>query len=151
MKRAITALFAACVFTLPLAALAAPEDEVRKTIEQFVVAQNARDINAVEQLLLESPDFLWITRGTPIWGREAALNRFRALYEGTWQLAADPGALKVIMLGEGTAQVFVPILFSIGPRGQPAQQTRFLMNQVLVKTSGGWKVASILPIPAANP
>ena len=151
MKNAITALSAVFLFTLASAALAAPQDEVRKTVEQFVAAQNAHDINAVEKLLLESPDFLSITRGTPIWGRDAAIKRFRALYEGTWQLAPEPGALKVIMLGEGAAEVFVPILFSIGARGQPTQETRFLMNQVLVKTPDGWKVVSILPIPAASP
>lgn len=132
-------------------AAAAPEDDVRKTFEQFVAAQNAHDVRAVGNLLLESPDFLWITRGTPIWGRDAALKRFQALYEGTWHLAPESGALKVSMLGDATAQVFVPIVFSIGPRGQPAQTTRFLMNQVLVKTPSGWKVSSVLPIPAAAP
>jgi hypothetical protein len=40
-----------------------------------------------------------------------------------------------------------PIVFTIGPPGQPAQTTRFLMNQTIIKTPAGWKVASILPIP----
>jgi hypothetical protein len=105
----------------------------------------------VEALLLASADFLWITRGTPIWGREAALKRFKALYEGTWQLVPEAAALKVIMLGEGAAQLFVPISFSIGAAGQAPQTTRFLMNQVLIKTPAGWKVSAILPIPAPAP
>jgi hypothetical protein len=41
----------------------------------------------------------------------------------------------------------VPIVFTIGPAGQAAQTTRFLMNQTIIKTPAGWKVASILPIP----
>jgi len=124
---------------------------VRKIFDEFVAAQNAHDIGAVENLLLASPDFLWITRGTPIWGRDAALKRFRALYDGTWKLAPEPGALKVIMLSEATAQVFVPIMFSIGAPGQAPQSTAFLMNQLFTKTAAGWKVSSILPIPAPNP
>jgi hypothetical protein len=56
--------------------------------------------------------------------------------------------LRVALLGESVAQIYVPILFTIGPSGQDAQKTRFLMNEVLVKTSTGWKVSSILPIPA---
>jgi hypothetical protein len=48
----------------------------------------------------------------------------------------------------GAAQLYVPIMFTIGAAGQPAQPTRFLMNLILVKTPGGWKVSSILPIPA---
>jgi ketosteroid isomerase-like protein len=142
-------LITLAVAAAPLAA--ASPDEVRQTFERFVAAQNAHDVKAVEGLLLDSPDFLWITRGTPIWGREAALKRFKALYEGTWQLAPEAGALKAVMLGEGTAQLFVPVLFSIGAPGQAPQSTRFLLNQVLVKTPTGWKVSAILPIPAPAP
>jgi len=130
-------------------ATAAPEDEIRATFDRFVAAQNAHDIKAVETLLWAAPSFLWITRGTPIWGQEAALKRFAALYEGTWRLDPDPSGVKITMIGEGAAQIYAPILFTISPAGQPPQQTRFLMNQVLVRTPGGWRVSSILPIPAA--
>jgi hypothetical protein len=51
-------------------------------------------------------------------------------------------------LSDSVAQLYVPIVFTIGRTAQPAQPTRFLMNQVLVKTPQGWKVSSILPIPA---
>ena len=129
-------------------AVAAPEDEVRAAFDRFVAAQNAHDIKAVESLLLGSPNFLWITRGTPVWGHDAALKRFNALYDGTWRLDPEASGLKITMLGDGAAQIYVPILFTIGAAGQPPQQTRFLMNQVLVKTSDGWRVSSILPIPA---
>jgi uncharacterized protein (TIGR02246 family) len=129
-------------------ASAAPEDEVRATFERFVAAQNAHDVKAVELLLLNSPDFLWITRGTPVWGSDAALKRFVALYEGTWRLDAEASSLRITMLGDHAAQIYVPIMFTIGAPGQSAQTTRFLMNQVLVKTPGGWRVSSILPIPA---
>jgi len=60
-------------------------------------------------------------------------------------------ALRVLMLGDTSAQVYVPIVFTIGAPGQAAQTTRFLMNQVLVKTHGGWHVSSILPIPVPTP
>ena len=129
-------------------ASAAPEDEVRATLERFVAAQNAHDAKALESLLLNSPDFLWITRGTAVWGADSALKRFGALYEGTWHLDAETSSLRITMLGDRAAEIYVPIMFTIGAPGQPAQSTRFLMNQVLVKTPDGWKVSSILPIPA---
>jgi ketosteroid isomerase-like protein len=121
---------------------------VRATFERFVAAQNAHDVKAVESLLLNSPDFLWITRGTPVWGSDPALKRFTALYAGTWRLDPEASSLKITMLGNSAAQLYVPIMFTIGAAGQPAQPTRFLMNQILVKTPDGWKVSSILPIPA---
>jgi ketosteroid isomerase-like protein len=128
-------------------AFGANEDDVRAVFDRFVTAQNAHDVAAVRDLLLDSPSFLWITRGSPIWGREAALKRFEALYQGTWKLTPDNGGLKVIVLSDTTAQLFVPIMFNIGAAGQPAPDAPILMNQTLVKTASGWRVASILPIP----
>lgn len=138
------------VFALTAASTvgAAPEDDLRALVDQFVAAQNAHDLAAVRALLWDSPQFLWITRGTAVWGRQPALTRFEALYRGTWRLEPTLTELRVTLLGDGVAQIHVPIMFTIGAPGQEAQKTRFLMIQVLVKTAEGWKVASILPIPA---
>ena len=125
-----------------------PEDDARAAFERFVAAQNSHDLKALEALLLGSADFLWITRGTAVWGREAAIKRFAALYEGTWRLEPEPANLKILNLGNGVTQIYVPVLFTIGAPGQSPQQPRFLMNQILVNTPSGWKVAAILPIAA---
>ncbi len=132
-------------------ASAGPQEEVRAAFDQFVRAQNAHDVAAVGALLLDSPSFLWITRGMPIWGRAAALQRFETLYKGTWRLEPKTDELRIAMLRDDVAELYVPIMFTIGPADQTPTPTRFLMNQVLVKTPGGWKVASILPIPAPTP
>ena len=129
-------------------ARASSEDEVKALFTKFVAAQNAHDIKAVGELLHDTPQFLWITRGAPIWGRDAALKRFEALYQGTWSLDPKMDELKVTELQPGVVQLYVPITFMISPAGQTAQPTRFLMNQLVVKTAGGWKVSNILPIPA---
>lgn len=128
---------------------AGPADaDVRSLFERFVAAQNAHDVTAVEGLLWDSPDFLWVTRGQAIWGRAAAMERFRALYAGTWRLEPDMAQFRTVTLGAGTAQLFVPVTFTIGGAGQPAQPVRFLMNQTLRRGGdGAWLVASILPIP----
>jgi hypothetical protein len=63
-------------------ARAGSEDEVKALFAKFVAAQNAHDLKGVGELLQDSPQFLWITRGTPIWGRDAALKRFETLYQG---------------------------------------------------------------------
>jgi ketosteroid isomerase-like protein len=149
VARHLIACAAFILFSLTInAATAAPEDDARATFDRFVAAQNAHDINAVESLLLGTSDFLWITRGTAVWGADAALKRFKALYDGAWRLEPDPSGLKVIMMGDGVAQIYVPIIFTIGAPGQAPQQTRFLMNQLIVKTPSGWRVSAILPIPA---
>ena len=130
---------------------ASADDGVKATFNRLVAAQNAHDVSAVRDLLLDSPSFLWVTRGEPIWGREASLRRFETLYQGTWKLSPDTASLKVVMLSDTTAQLFVPIMFNIGPPGQPALDVPVLMNQTLVKTKAGWRIASILPIPLPPP
>ena len=109
-------------------AKALPEDDVRAAFDQFVIAQNAHDAAAVRELLLDSPSFLWVTRGAPIWGREAALKRFETLYQGTWKLSPDTANLKVVMVNDMTAQIHGPITFNIRPPGQPAPDALLLIE-----------------------
>lgn len=60
---------------------------------------------------------VWITRGKPIWGRGAALKRFETLHQGTWKLNPDRAEMRVIILGDTSAQLFVPNTFNIGAKG----------------------------------
>ena len=151
MARRVALVTGLLLLAVAVSRAAANENEVRVVFDRFVAAQNAHDLAAVGDLLLDSPKFLWITRGAAIWGREAALTRFDTLYKGTWRLEPDDAELRVTLLGGNVAQLYVPILFTIGGPGASAQPARFLMNQTLVKTPAGWKVASILPIPAPVP
>ncbi|HEV7578312.1 MAG TPA: nuclear transport factor 2 family protein [Caldimonas sp.] len=151
-NRLLEAVLLAGLLTLSAtAATAAPEDDVRLVFERFVSAQNAHDLVAVGEVLLDSPNFLWVTRGAPIWGRDAALKRFETLYQGTWKLSPDTSSLKTVLVNDTTAQLYVPITFNIGPPGQSAPDAPFLMNQTLVKTAAGWRIANILPVPLPSP
>ena len=114
---------------------------MRSAFEKFVEVQNAHDTKSLEALLADSPQFLWITRGMTIWGRDAALQRFAKLHEGTWKLEPELGALRVVALGKDTAQLHVPVVFTTGAAGQPPQTTRMFLNQVLVKSGGSWRAA----------
>ena len=127
-------------------ARASTDDEVRATFDRFVQVQNAHDTKALETLLADSPQFLWITRGTVVWGRDAALQRFAKLHEGTWRLDPEPTSVRVVPITGDVAQLHATVQFTIGAPGQPAQVTRTLLNQVLVKWGGAWRVMSIFPI-----
>jgi ketosteroid isomerase-like protein len=97
------------LLTLAGSARAGSEDEVRALFAKFVAAQNAHDIKAVSELLQDSPNFLWITRGVLIWGRDAALKRFEALYQGTWSLDPKSDELRIIELQPNVVQLYVPV------------------------------------------
>lgn len=148
-RRAFCALSTAIALTCSVGGvLASTEDEVRAAFDRFVQIQNAHDAKALETLLVDSPQFLWITRGTVVWGREAALQRFAKLYEGTWRLDPDPSSVRVTPISDNAAQLHAAVQFTTGAPNQPPQVTRTLLNQVLVKSDGTWRVMSIFPIPA---
>lgn len=145
-RRVVMVMLALMLSGTP-AVSAGAEEEIRAVFDRLVTAQNAHDLGAVRDLLWDSPRFLWITRGMPIWGREAALRRFGTVFQGTWHLEPSVAELQVTMLGRDAGQIYVPILFSGGPAGQPVQSTRVMMNQTIVRTPTGWKVAAIVPVP----
>ncbi|MDF2463760.1 MAG: hypothetical protein K0Q43_1995 [Ramlibacter sp.] len=148
-RQAVLSLVAAFAAALAVeVAHASTDDEVRAAFDRFVQVQNAHDAKALEALLADSPQFLWITRGTAVWGRDAALQRFAKLYEGTWRLDPDPTSVRVVPMSDSVAQLHAAVQFTIGAPNQSPQATRFLLNQVLVKSGGAWRVMSIFPIPA---
>ena len=121
-------------------AVAADPAVGRQETERFVRIQNAHDLAGLKAMLADGPDLLWITRGAAIWGRDAALQRFEALYRGTWKLEPDYSGFKLTELGPDAFAVYLPIIFTIGAPGADAVPTRFLMNLVLVRQPDGWKV-----------
>src|SRR5437667_11362165 len=98
-------------FFAALAAIATPaqaatmEDEVRAVFDKYIAVQNAHDLKAMRNLLIDSPDFLWITRGRPIWGREAALKGLEERYRGTWHIEPDRKELRVLSVRRRVAEV----------------------------------------------
>src|SRR5260370_23278818 len=73
LRRMATYIALVLISLVGNAASAAPEDEVLATFKRFVAAQNAHDVKALEPILLNSPEFLWITLGTGVCGSNAAL------------------------------------------------------------------------------
>jgi hypothetical protein len=124
------------------------ETEIRVLFDRFILAQNAHNLATVGEQLLDSPRLLWITGGPPVFGRVAALKRSEAVFQGTWHVEPKLDELQVTLLREDVAQLYVPIVLTMGPSGQAAQTSRSLGDQVLVKTAQGWQVASFVVIPA---
>ena len=145
-RRALNAALLAVTLLSASAARAATEDEVKAVFAKFVTAQNAHDLEAVGEILQDSSQVFWITRGQVYWGRDAALKRFGEYYQGTWALEPKVNEIKVVELSPGVAQLFAPTVFRIAPPGQAAQPSFFLLNQIYVREASGWKLASIFPI-----
>jgi hypothetical protein len=138
------------LFSIVINSNGTTKDDPMTAFEQFIQAQNQHDLTALNNLLDDSPDFLWITKGQTIWGKESSLKRFESLFKGTWTLEPDRSNLKIITLDKNSRHIYVPITFSIGEPGQEPKQIKFLMNMILINKSGTWKVSAILPIQTVN-
>jgi uncharacterized protein (TIGR02246 family) len=122
------------------------EEEVRAVFDKYIATQNAHDLKGMRNLLSESPDMLWISRGRPIWGRDAALKSLEERYKGTWKIDVDKKELRVISVSRRVAQVYAPTELSVGEPGAEPARNRLYINLVMVKKPEGWQIVSILPI-----
>jgi uncharacterized protein (TIGR02246 family) len=139
-------ILTALAMVATLARASTMEDEVRAVFDKYIATQNAHDLKGMRNLLSESPDMLWISRGKPIWGREAALKSLEERYKGTWKIDVDKKELRVISVSRRVAQVYAPTELSVGEPGAEPARNRLYINLVMVKKPEGWQIVSILPI-----
>ena len=134
------ALFAA------LAHAASMEDEVLAVFDKYIATQNAHDLKGMRMLLLESQDLLWISRGKPLWGRDAAMKSLEERYRGTWHIDVDRKELRIVSVSRRVAQVYAQTQLTAGDPGVEPAKNRVYLNLVMVKKPEGWRISSILPI-----
>lgn len=150
MKRMNLLLSLGMAVLLSAASAFAAEPDVRTTFQKFVSAQNTHDLASLKPLLLDSPDFLWISGGVAIWGRDAAMRQFAAFYKGTWKLEPNMSGFRAQKLDDSVTAVFVPVTITFALPGKPSKNLKLLMNQIYMRVGGDWKLARILPTPSAR-
>jgi len=139
-------IFAVLSLAATLARAATMEEEVRAVFDKWIATQNAHDLKGIRNLLSDSPDMLWISRGKPIWGRDAALKTLEDRYKGTWKIEVDKKEMRVISVSRRVAQVYAPTQLTSGDPGTEPSRNRVYINLVMVKKPEGWQIVSILPI-----
>ncbi|HLG80324.1 MAG TPA: DUF4440 domain-containing protein [Bradyrhizobium sp.] len=143
----IAGAFALAVAGLASGVSAEPDNaEARALFAKFVAAQNAHDLSAVKSMLWNSPDMLFFSRGTEARGAEAAADRFKEYYQGTWHLEPDMSGFHAAAITPDVMQILVPIVFTRGLPGATPQSNTFLISQTFVRDAQGWHIASILPV-----
>jgi ketosteroid isomerase-like protein len=122
------------------------EAEARALFTRFVAAQNAHDVSEVKSMLWNSHQMLFFSRGIETRGAEAAADRFKEYYQGTWHLEPDMSKFRLAVISNDVVQILVPIVFTRGLPGAQPQSDTFLISQTFVRDAHGWQIASILPI-----
>jgi hypothetical protein len=144
MKPIIVAFaFLAVIFAAGRAA-ADPSAEARVIYEKFAAAQNLRDLEKVRSLLLDSPEFLWVSDGKSIWGPDAVLKRMALFQEASiWHVDPDLNRAVTVTVSEHTAFLHLPLELTLAFAPAEPQRLRFLVSVLCVETSQGWRIAAL--------
>jgi len=132
-----------------------PEDdlaEVRALFVRQVEAENDHDLAAIAEILIEEASVragqtVFVARIGRFLGRDAVLQRFENNFRGIWKFEPDMAEFYATHLSADAIFVSVPTSVTMGPAGETPRTGRFLVNQVAVRTSRGWRFAAIVPVP----
>jgi len=162
MKQSISSLlFAAAISAAGVTAHAATphtfdeqdRQEVKAIFLQQAAAATAHDIVAFERVFAPTPagqpdPVTFVARAYQFWGRTALIEHFRETFKGVWKFEPDAERVRVIPLTPDTAEIYAPTQVTSGTSSETAKTVPFLVYEVAVRTSEGWRIAAIVPVPA---
>ena len=162
MKRRISHLLAAAAISTAVgtAHAATPHQfdeqdrqEVKAVFLQQAAAATAHDIEAFERVLASTPPgqpdpVAFVARAYQFWGKPALIEHFKETFKGIWRFEPDAERVRVIPLTPDTAQIYAPTQVTFGTSSETAKTAPFLVYEVAVRTSEGWRIAAIIPVPA---
>ena len=127
--------------------------QIRDLFLRQAAAETAHDIDALDQVIARAPTgqpdpVSFIARAYQFIGREAVMTHFRKTFEGTWRLDTDENAIRIVPLGADIVQIYAPTQVTIGAPGQEPKTAPFLINEFAIRTSAGWRISAIVPVPA---
>jgi len=138
-----------------LAETVSPGDDladVRALFVRQVRAENDHDLAAIAEILIEEAavgptQAVFVARVGRFLGRDAVLQRFENNFRGIWTFEPDMAEFYAAHLSADAIFVSVPTSVTMGPAGETPRTGHFLVNQVAVRTSRGWRFAAIVPVP----
>ena len=144
---AFVILCSLAAWSLPVIADAAAseqEEQILETYIEFAAAQNARDLDRVGAFFVDGPQFLWVSDGRSVWGREATLKRM-GRFQGAERWKVFPGLdeAEIIMLSATSGILHMPLTLEIGKAASPGS-LNFLVSIIFREVDGEWKIASLL-------
>jgi hypothetical protein len=128
-------------------------DDIRALFLRQAAAESAHDISGIDAVLArvlpgQSDPVNFVARAYRFWGREAVLDHFRTVFKGTWRFEPEIEEIKVMPISADAAHIFAPTNITTGSAVGGEATYRFLVNEFAVRTHEGWRIASIVPVPA---
>ena len=124
--------------------VADPRDDIVQIYKRFVDAQNAHDLTAVRGLLSDSPDFLWVSDGRPVWGADATVSRMSGFQQSAiWRVVPALDRSRAVVLSDDVGFLHLPLVLMIGSTEAP-DRLPFLVEMVARRGANGWKIEALL-------
>jgi hypothetical protein len=97
----------------------------------------------VRALLLDGPDFLWVSDGRSFWGADRMIERMAGFQEAeVWQVVPALERARVVELDARTAYLHLPLELVIGKRQAPSR-LKWLVSMLGSRTEQGWRIAAL--------
>jgi hypothetical protein len=123
---------------------AGTDEDVRALYSRFAAAQNARDLDQVRTLLLDSPNFLWVSDGKSFWGPDRMIERMAQFQRAeVWQVVPALDRASVVELDDRTAFMHLPLELLIGARTPGPDHLKWLVSILCSRTDQGWHIAAL--------
>ena len=127
--------------------------DVKAVFLQQAAAASAHDIAAFERVFAPTPagqpdPVTFIARAFQFWGKTALIEHFKETFKGVWKFEPDAERVRVIPLTPDAAEIYAPTQVTFGTSSETAKTAPFLVYEVAVRTSEGWRIAAIVPVPA---
>lgn len=132
---------------------AADIEAIRHLFLRQAAGETAHDIEVIKSILAHAPPgqpdpVNFVARAYRFWGREAVVDHFRTVFAGTWRFEPKEDEIRVLPLGPDVAHIYAPTRITAGAAGQEAATYTFLVNEIAIRTAEGWRIATIVPVPA---
>lgn len=132
---------------------AADIEEIRTLFLRQAAGETAHDIGVIESVLANTPPgqpdpVNFVARAYRFWGREAVVDHFREVFAGTWRFEPEEDAIRILPLGPDAAHIYAPTRITVGAAGQEGATYNFLVNEIAIRTTEGWRISAIVPVPA---
>jgi SnoaL-like protein len=89
-------------------------------------------------------DFLWVSDGRAVWGREAVLARMGRFQQAeVWNVTPDLANARVVVLSEDAALMNLTLTLEIGKAEQPSK-LGFVVTIAFQKVDDVWRIAALL-------
>ena len=131
----------------------ADRQAVKDVFLQQAAAATAHDIVAFEHVLASAPPnqpdpIAFVARAYQFWGKPALIEHFKETFKGVWKFEPNAETIKIVPITADVAELYAATQITLGASEASARTALFLVYEVAVRTSDGWRIASIVPVPA---